>query len=160
MLQGGQKKITSSRLHYTLFWKKQNYEDREQRLGMQEGETQGVFLERWLFWVLTGMLITWFFFFFFFLLFRAKPMAYGSSQALGKIGAADASLCHSHSNLGSESAIYTTAHSNIGSLTYCAREWTRIFMDNSWVHYHWATAGTLITWIYTCFKTHEKSGSW
>ena len=42
------------------------------------------------------------FFFFFFCLFRAAPVAYGSSQARGQIGAAAASLHHSHSNEGSE----------------------------------------------------------
>jgi len=36
--------------------------------------------------------------FFFFFLFRATPLAYGSSQARGWIGAAAASLCHKHSN--------------------------------------------------------------
>ena len=29
------------------------------------------------------------------------PVAYGGSQARGRIGAAAASLCHSHSNMGS-----------------------------------------------------------
>ena len=43
-----------------------------------------------------------FFFFFFFLLFMATPMAYGSSQARGQIEIAAASLCHNHSNTGSE----------------------------------------------------------
>ena len=33
-----------------------------------------------------------------FLLFRAAPIAYGSSQARGGIGAIAAGLCHSHSN--------------------------------------------------------------
>ena len=33
---------------------------------------------------------------------RAAPVAYGSSQARARIGAAAASLCHSHSNTGSE----------------------------------------------------------
>ena len=42
-----------------------------------------------------------FFFFFPFLLFRAAPMAYGSSQARGRIGAIAAGLHHSHSNTGS-----------------------------------------------------------
>ena len=41
-------------------------------------------------------------FFFFFCLFRAAPAAYGSSQAGGQIGAADAGLRHSHSNTGSK----------------------------------------------------------
>ena len=36
------------------------------------------------------------------MLFRATPMAYGNSQARGRIGAGAASLCHSHSNAGSE----------------------------------------------------------
>ena len=37
-----------------------------------------------------------------FFLFWAALMAYGSSQTRGQIGAAAASLCHSHSNSGSE----------------------------------------------------------
>ena len=46
----------------------------------------------------------WFFgfCFFFFLLFKAALAAYGSFQAQGQIGAAAASLCHSHSNTRSE----------------------------------------------------------
>ena len=40
--------------------------------------------------------------FLFFLLFRAAPAAYGSSQTRGGIGAAAASLYHSHSNSRSE----------------------------------------------------------
>ena len=39
--------------------------------------------------------------FFFFSLFRATPVAYGSSQARGPIGAMAASQHHSHCNLGS-----------------------------------------------------------
>ena len=35
-------------------------------------------------------------------LFRAAPVAYGGSQDRGEIGAAAASLHHSHSNTGSE----------------------------------------------------------
>ena len=40
--------------------------------------------------------------FIYFCLFRAAPMAYEISQDRGRIGAADASLCHRHSNSGSE----------------------------------------------------------
>ena len=47
-------------------------------------------------------------FFFFFLLFRAIPTAYGNSQARGQIGAAPASLHHSHSNAGSKPRLQTT----------------------------------------------------
>ena len=42
------------------------------------------------------------FLFFSFLLFRAAPVAYGSSQARGQIGAAAADLHLSHSNVESE----------------------------------------------------------
>ena len=41
-------------------------------------------------------------FYFYFLLFRAAPVAYGSSQARGQIGDAAAGLHHSHSNARSE----------------------------------------------------------
>ena len=57
---------------------------------------------------------------FFFLLFRASPVAYGCSQARGRIGAAAAGLQHSHSQLQIRAAcaIYTPAHSNAGSSTH------------------------------------------
>ena len=58
---------------------------------------------------------------FFFCLFRATPMAYGSSQARRQIGAVAAGLQHRHSNAGSEPRLrptYTTAHGNAGSLTH------------------------------------------
>ena len=42
------------------------------------------------------------FFGFFFCLFRAIPVAYGSSQVRGQIEAVATSLCHSHSNTGSQ----------------------------------------------------------
>ena len=53
-----------------------------------------------------------------FCLFRATPMAYGSSQARGQVGAVAAGLHHSHSNARSEprSAMYTTAQGNAGCL--------------------------------------------
>ena len=41
--------------------------------------------------------------------FSAAPVTYGSFQARGPIGAAAASLCHSHSNVGSEPHLQTTA---------------------------------------------------
>ena len=40
--------------------------------------------------------------FFFFNLFRAAPVAYGGSQARGRMGTVTAGLRHSHSNAGSE----------------------------------------------------------
>ena len=39
---------------------------------------------------------------YFFGLFMAAPVAYGSSQAQGPIGAVASGLCRSHSNTGSE----------------------------------------------------------
>ena len=41
-------------------------------------------------------------------LFRDASVAYGSSQARGRIGAAATSLCHSHSNTRSEQCLQPT----------------------------------------------------
>ena len=41
-------------------------------------------------------------------LFRAAPVAYGSSQARGQTGAVAASLCHSHSNARSKLCLRLT----------------------------------------------------
>ena len=41
-------------------------------------------------------------FFFVFLFLRATPVAYGSSQARGRIRAVASDLCHGHSNMRSE----------------------------------------------------------
>ena len=57
-------------------------------------------------------------FFFSFLLFRATPVAYGGSQARGRIRATAADLRHSHSNARALSATYTTAHGDARSLTH------------------------------------------
>ena len=45
---------------------------------------------------------------FFYLLFRATPVAYGSSQANGLIGNVVTGLCHSHSHPGSELRLQST----------------------------------------------------
>ena len=72
-------------------------------------------------------------YFFFFLLFRAAPVAYGSSQARGWIGAAAGSLCHSHSNVGSELCLWP--HGDAGSLSHWARPGVEhAFSWYSWVH--------------------------
>ena len=47
--------------------------------------------------------------FFVFCLFRVTPMAYGSSQARSQMGATAASLCHSHSNVGSKPSLQPTS---------------------------------------------------
>jgi len=48
------------------------------------------------------------FFFIFIYLFRAAPAAHGGSQTRHQIGAAVASLGHSHSNVGSKPSLQTT----------------------------------------------------
>ena len=62
------------------------------------------------------MRVTKTFSFFFFLLFRAAPVAYGSSQARGRIRAAASSL-HQATAMPdpNQSVTYTTAHGNTGS---------------------------------------------
>ena len=67
---------------------------------------------------------------FFFLLFRAEPMAYGSSQGWGRIGAVAAGLHHSQ-GIRVTSTTYTTAHNNAGSLTHWARP--GIVPTSSWI---------------------------
>ena len=55
----------------------------------------------------------------FLFLFTAAPMACGSSQSRGQIGAAIASLHHSHSNISQAAFVtYTTAHGNATSLIH------------------------------------------
>ena len=96
-------------------------------------------------------------FFFCFLLFRAPPVAYGGSQARGRIGARAAGLHYSHSNTGSgaSSVTYTTAHSIAQYLTLWvrpgiepmtsrllwvplseARDWTHDLMDSFLLHHN------------------------
>ena len=70
-------------------------------------------------------------FFFFSLFFRAPPVAYGSSQARGSNQSFSCGLCRS------------LCQCPIPSLLSRVRDQTCIFMDTSWVHYHWATMGSL-----------------
>ena len=83
-------------------------------------------------------------FFFLNCLFRATSKAHGSSQARGEFGAAAATLCLSHSNLGSE-PICDLHHSSwqCGILNPLskARDQTCILMDTSWICYCRATMG-------------------
>ena len=53
-------------------------------------------------------LVFFLFVFLFFVFSRATPAAYGGSQARGLIGAIAASLCQSHSNVGSELGLRPT----------------------------------------------------
>ena len=54
-------------------------------------------------------IILFYFILFIFCLFRAAPVAYGSSQARAQIGPVAASLRHSHSNAGSELCLRPTS---------------------------------------------------
>ena len=57
---------------------------------------------------LEGVFFCFLFLFFVFCLFKAAPMAYRGSQAKGQIGAVATSLCHGHSNVGSEPHLQPT----------------------------------------------------
>ena len=66
----------------------------------------------------------------FVLLFRGTPVAYGSSQARGGIGAAAAGLPHSHSNLH-----HSSQQGRIPDPLSKAGDRTRILMDTSQIHF-------------------------
>ena len=77
--------------------------------------------------------------------FRAPSMAYRNSQARGWIGAAAATLHHSHSIVGSERNLQSTPQPRqcqILNPLREARDQTHVLMDTRWVHYCWATIGT------------------
>ena len=82
---------------------------------------------------------------FFFWLFRATPVAYGSSHARGRMGATAAGLHHSHSNAGSEPhlrptpELMATPDPNPLSET---RDRTRNLKVPSWIRFHYTTTGT------------------
>ena len=57
-------------------------------------------------------------------------MAYGGSQARGRIGAAASGLRHSHSNAGSKPRLWPTLQLTVMPLSE-ARDQTCIFMDDS-----------------------------
>ena len=71
--------------------------------------------------------VFWFLGFLGFLLFRAVPLAYGSSQARGRIRATTASLRHSNCR----SELHITAHSNARPLTHRTRP--GIELVSSWI---------------------------
>jgi len=61
-------------------------------------------------------------------------VAYGSSQTRGQIGAAAASLHHSHNNAGSELVVdlhHSSQQHQIPDPISAARDQTHIFMDTS-----------------------------
>ena len=75
-----------------------------------------------------GLQFTFFFFSYF---LKAKPTAYGRSQARGQIRATDADLQPQQRGIWAASATYTTDHSNIKSLTHWVR--SGIESMSSWI---------------------------
>ena len=71
----------------------------------------------------------------------AAPMAYGGSQAGGRIRAAAASLHHSHSSMGSELSLQAIPQLTADPLSK-ARDQTCVLMDTTWIRFHQATTGT------------------
>ena len=92
---------------------------------------------------------------FFFLLFRSTPMAYGSLQARGQIGAIAAGLHYSHSHAGSEPSLQPTSQltATLDPLTHW--EGPRIKPTFSWILvrfvFHWVTTGTPHTQFWDIF---------
>ena len=93
-----------------------------------------------------SFLFSFFLFFFLFLVFLELHLWHGSSQARSQIRAAAAGLglYHSHSNAESKPpkwpALQLMAKPYL-SPTEWVQDQTRVLMDTSWVHYHWATMG-------------------
>ena len=86
------------------------------------------------------------FFFFFFGLFRAAPAAYGSSQARGQTSNQSCGHQPTHTEpqqwqFWTTSVIYTTATPILNPPSE-ARNRTRVLMDTSQVHHHWAMMET------------------
>ena len=86
-----------------------------------------------------------FIYLFVYLLFKATPRAHGSSQTEGRIGAAAASLYHSHSNVKSKPSLQPTPEL-MAMLdprpTKQGQRLTRILLDIGWIRFPYATTGT------------------
>ena len=97
-------------------------------------------------WIIIKCWVTQFFFFFFFFFFRATLLAYGGSQARGRIRAValayarateapdPSHICKSH---------HSSQQRQILNPLSEARDRTCNLKVPSWIHFHWATTGTL-----------------
>ena len=110
------------------------------------------------------MAFLFFFFFFSFCLFKAAPMAYGGTQARGRIGAVAAGLCHSHSNR-DLSCVCDLHHSSwqhqILNWLSKARDRACVLVDASQIRFRCAMMGTP-TRAFGCIKRERWFGplSW
>ena len=104
-------------------------------------------------------LCKFFFFFFFFFLFCLKtPMAYGSSQVTGRIGAIAAGLCHSPtawdlSHVGSLQ--HSSWQHQIPDPLSKARNQTCVLIDTSQICFCWATMGTPCKFFFTSWVCYN-----
>ena len=92
--------------------------------------------------------------------FGGCGMAHEGSQARGHIGATAASLCHSHSNMGSEPHLRTTPQF-MAMPDPWPTEWgqgsTHVLVDTSWVRFCCTTMGTLsLAFLYTNNERSER----
>ena len=85
--------------------------------------------------------------FFFFGLFRAIPMAYGGSQARGRIGVVATSLHHSYSNEGSNPCLRPTPQLKATLDPQPTEQGQGL---NLWIHGYW---------LYSFLLSHD-SNSW
>ena len=111
----------------------------------------------WLLWMIFNNECAFSFFSFPCLPSRAIPTTYGSSQARSPIRTAAAGLHHRH-NTGSKPSLQPTPQLTAmpdGYPVREARDWTHLFMDTSWIHYGWATTGTLL-FHFKSFDFHLK----
>ena len=93
-----------------------------------------------------------FFCLFVFAFFRAAPVAHGSSQVRGHIGAAAAGLCHSHGNTGSKLGLRPMWQLMQRRVTYPLSEagnLTRTLMNASWVRNSLSHSRNALTQLYS-----------
>ena len=95
------------------------------------------------------------------LLFRAAPMAYGSSQARGWTRDAAAGLHHSHSNIRSKLHLQPTPQQyQIFNTLSEARDQTHILMNTIWLIMHWTAMGLLNLQILYFENLGGKTHTW
>ena len=86
-----------------------------------------------------GKPLGWLVCLFFFFLFKARPTAYGGSQAWSQIGAVAGGLHHSHINAGSQPGLQPTpqliAMPILNPLSE-ARDRTHVLVDASQIRFH------------------------